>query len=443
MEEEDGDSSGGEFLSDMVSHFKTYGSRRMSKRLSLRKHENSPRTKMKRRKTKVQNELLESERSYVSDLQQLLDYINSLQDFRQSWNKIGRTKNEISAHVREIARLRPAVESLFGLHKSLLSSLEKNETAIARIILQFASYMKMYATYLDPLDRALDAVSQLENQHGSFFYCVRVGDQDLDSLLIKPAQRVTRYTLLLKELLKNTPESDKAARVELSNAIESVSSSASHCEGLLKKRKEWLKFHKTTVKRGWGTNLEEVASGRPILHAGEVMKLNRRGKFHVKTFVLFKNSLCYGRRVPPIIGKLKLQKTLSLESMQIAEVKDEKMLKCLHELSQEFRENSFQIECVEKSFVVSCFSRREKLFWVQTLKEAAERRKGNNPSVPKHTRRRTAPVWEVDTKTCSVCDVRFGWRLWRHHCRSCGRSSCGHAVCEPKPGCGGFQSWYW
>ena len=96
---------------------------------------------MKRRKTKVQNELLESERSYVSDLQQLLDYINSLQDFRQSWNKIGSTKNEIAAHVKEIARLRPAVESLLGLHKSLLSSLEKNETGVARIILQFASYM--------------------------------------------------------------------------------------------------------------------------------------------------------------------------------------------------------------------------------------------------------------------------------------------------------------
>ena len=114
-EEEDGDSSGGEFLSDMVTHFKTFGSKRVSKRLSLIKRDSPRTTKMKRRKTKVQNELLESERSYVSDLQQLLNYIHSLQDFGQSWSKIGTTtRTEIAVHVREIAKLRPRDRSAFG-----------------------------------------------------------------------------------------------------------------------------------------------------------------------------------------------------------------------------------------------------------------------------------------------------------------------------------------
>ena len=80
--------------------------------------------------------------------------------------------------------------------------------------------------------------------------------------------------------------------MELSNAIESVSSSA-YTARIAEETKAMAKVSKNNRKKRLGTNLEEVASGRPILHAGEVMKLNRRGKFHVKTFVLFKNSLCY------------------------------------------------------------------------------------------------------------------------------------------------------
>ena len=454
---DDGDSSGGEFVSDMVDHFKRYGSKRISKRIS----KDSPKTtKMKRRKTRVSNELLESERAYVNDLENLLKYIQALHDFRQSWTKLGMLKTQkIATSVRSICRLRPAAESLLGLHKSLLASLEAEKVA-GRTLLQFASYMKMYSTYLDSLDPALDAASNLENQHSAFFWSIRVCDQDLDSLLVKPAQRVTRYTLLLKELLKNTPESDEKARTELDKAvrvfffchtqtklrpdrqqqqqkqqIKSVSSSAAHCENLLSKRKDWIKFQQT-VKKGWGGHLEEIAKGRPILHAGEVMKLSRKGKFHVKTFVCFQNTLAYGRRAPPIVGPLKISRELSLQTMEIAEVKDKKMLRCLIDLGKEFRDNSFQIECAEKSFVVCTFTRREKLAWVQTLKEAAERRRQKNSNVlaSDKERRKTAPVWEIDTKACSVCDVTFGWRLWRHHCRTCGRCVCTNCATEDKDG---------
>ena len=118
------------------------------------------------------------------------------------------------------------------------NSIDAETPPIGDIFLQFASRFKLYAQYTAQHDKASKILQkfkadeefqetlkqimlEIENTRSSNS---NRPQQNMDSYLIMPVQRVPRYKLLLKELHKYTPEghSDRLALTEALGAIDST-----------------------------------------------------------------------------------------------------------------------------------------------------------------------------------------------------------------------------
>ena len=114
------------------------------------------------------------------------------------------------------------------LHVNLLVELPPAEQQAGTVFLKLADYFKMYTVYCYNQSEAVKRVELIKRENSKFnkFLDDKVHDPecrslDLNSFLITPIQRICRYPLLLKELLKYTPK-DHVDHEGLSNAIKKV-----------------------------------------------------------------------------------------------------------------------------------------------------------------------------------------------------------------------------
>lgn len=114
------------------------------------------------------------------------------------------------------------VEVLESLHRTFLSDLQQqmeqwspeNESpGLSSVILSLVPYLKLYIEYITDFDRSLKLVESLHNENEPYHQLIQtlgaggfVGRLGLDSLRVVPIQRIPRYVLLLKALIKYTPE---------------------------------------------------------------------------------------------------------------------------------------------------------------------------------------------------------------------------------------------
>lgn len=120
---------------------------------------------------------------------------------------------------------------------------------------------------------------------------------DLNAFLIKPVQRVCKYPLLLKELLKNTPETHPDY-ADLNEAHEAMQNS---CLKLNERKREVENMsHFLTIKARTGKNF--IESGRRFIQDGNIFILvEKEGKQKTKIkrrekkgrYVLFSDILVF------------------------------------------------------------------------------------------------------------------------------------------------------
>ncbi|CAG8097126.1 unnamed protein product [Penicillium salamii] len=125
-----------------------------------------------------------------------------------------------------------------------LSDLEKDRsTRIGHVFVRYLQQMeKVYTDYLknhDAANKKLQALQRLPNVGIWLGECRNYASDlttawDLDSLLVKPVQRILKYPLLLQDLLESTPN-DHPDRVAIANALEEVTN-VSHRINESKKR---------------------------------------------------------------------------------------------------------------------------------------------------------------------------------------------------------------
>lgn len=152
---------------------------------------------------RVLQELVETERDYVRDLDLLCTlYVRPLSD--------GEMISEA-----DHAQLFANVEQVLILNRSLLERLSAAQSVgeVGAMFLSMSDYLKSYSAYCCNQNRALDTLTRLKEKNREFAsfadYCLARPEArglPLAAFLVKPLQRICKYPLLLRELVKRLPE---------------------------------------------------------------------------------------------------------------------------------------------------------------------------------------------------------------------------------------------
>lgn len=159
-------------------------------------------------RSKVIQEIIDTEQDYANDLQVVIEVF--LQPLREEENIL--TENEISAMFLN-------VEELFEVSNDLLKEFHRldeinmgevfSKQNMQRIIQAYSHYCGLYQRSLTTIAE----VSDLKYNFSTFLEYASSQPQcknmSLQSYLIKPVQRICKYPLLLRELIKHTSSDDE------------------------------------------------------------------------------------------------------------------------------------------------------------------------------------------------------------------------------------------
>ncbi|KAL4613002.1 dynamin-binding protein isoform X1 [Arapaima gigas] len=181
-----------------------------------------PEQRMMEKRSKVIEELLQTERDYIKDLQMCV---------KEIWQPLQRKQMPSM----DIDGLFGNIHSVINLSERMYRSLMDTD-CIGKVFLDYKAELeevyKMYCQNHDDAITLLEGYEKDENIQKHILECLeklsgtslhrgKTNYINLGSFLIKPVQRVMRYPLLLTELLNTTPKSH-GDREQLSEAVLSV-----------------------------------------------------------------------------------------------------------------------------------------------------------------------------------------------------------------------------
>lgn len=152
-------------------------------------------------------EIIDTERDYVTDLLIIVNhYIGKLEDY----GLLPRDKKD---------EMFGNIEEMVPLHQQFLSELEieyaKPTPDFSYIFSNFVPKLSIYSNYCTAQSSAVDSIREFSNSNPNFGLCLdnlktdpEAKNMDIYDFLIKPMQRLCKYPLLLKELMRYTDGAD-------------------------------------------------------------------------------------------------------------------------------------------------------------------------------------------------------------------------------------------
>ena len=125
------------------------------------------------------------------------------------------TKNKMLLNAGCADTVFDGIVPILDLHKMVIGQLEAAWQAfpnvnIGAVFKQIAPYLKLYTVFVNKFDESVNILKRARKNNKLFvpwLQTVQIAEgMDLGSLLITPVQRIPRYDLLLKELIKCTPD---------------------------------------------------------------------------------------------------------------------------------------------------------------------------------------------------------------------------------------------
>eukprot|EP01105_Mastigella_eilhardi_P014029 TRINITY_DN3190_c0_g2_i5.p1 TRINITY_DN3190_c0_g2~~TRINITY_DN3190_c0_g2_i5.p1 ORF type:complete len:832 (-),score=199.87 TRINITY_DN3190_c0_g2_i5:77-2548(-) len=381
------------------------------------------RTEEKRsvQRSRVVTEILTTERTYLALLTTLVRYyFFPLQRAAESATPVVSMKSigDIFSNVCEVIHV----------NQELLKKLEDRipnwgpTSMIGDVFLALIPYLKLYTIYCANHYTATEKVAQ-ESSKASFGAFLKSAgtesghpEKSLDSYLILPVQRIPRYQLLLKEVVKLTPAGHPDLK-NLEEALANITKVATHINTTIKER-QMLEQIVALQKQFTGYCPPLVAPRRSLIREGELTKICRKAP-KPRHFFLFTDCLLYAVRLEPAM-LYKYHLMVGLEGASVKTVD--------YSIKTQF---AFQLLTKEKSFTICAKDEEEKAQWVDALKTAIENtEKGRRPTsiicCEEKAEVAPAPVWlpDAERENCTICQSRFTMTHRRHHCRKCGTLVC-------------------
>ncbi|XP_073650580.1 phosphatidylinositol 3,4,5-trisphosphate-dependent Rac exchanger 2 protein isoform X3 [Tursiops truncatus] len=331
----------------------------------------------------VLSELQKTERDYVGTLEFLVSA------FLHRMNQCAASKLDKNVTEETVKMLFSNIEDILAVHKEFLKVVEEclhPEPNAQQEKDKFRIYDE-YCSNHEKAQKLLFELNKIRTIRTFLLNCMLLGgrkntDVPLEGYLVTPIQRICKYPLLLKELLKRTPRkhSDYAAVMEALQAMKAVCSNINEAKRQMEKL-EVLEEWQSHIE-GWeGSNITDTCT--EMLMCGVLLKISS-GNIQERVFFLFDNLLVYCKRKHRRLKNSKastdghryvFRGRINTEVMEVENVDDGTA--DFHS-SGHIVVNGWKIHNTAKNkwFVCMAKTPEEKHEWFEAILKERERRKG-------------------------------------------------------------------
>ncbi|XP_037549901.1 phosphatidylinositol 3,4,5-trisphosphate-dependent Rac exchanger 2 protein [Nematolebias whitei] len=337
----------------------------------------------------VLNELLKTERDYVGTLEFLSVFLHRL-------NQYAATRMDKNITEETVKALFANIEEILAVHRDFLSMVEEllqpephAHHEVARCFLHFRSRFQVYDEYCgnhEKAQRLLLELNKIRSVRTCLLNCMLLGGRKntevpLEGYLVAPIQRICKYPLLLKELLKRTPKrhNDYHLVQESLQLMKAVCSSINEAKRQMEKL-EILEEWQSHIE-GWeGSNVTDTCT--EMLMQGVLLKISA-GNIQERIFFLFDKLLVYckkkNRRLKNSKASTEVPRYLfrgriNTEVMEVENMDDGT---ADYHSSGNIVNNGWKIHNTAKNkwFVCMAKTPEEKQEWLEAIMKERERRK--------------------------------------------------------------------
>uniref|UniRef100_A0A8C2ANK0 FYVE, RhoGEF and PH domain containing 4b n=1 Tax=Cyprinus carpio TaxID=7962 RepID=A0A8C2ANK0_CYPCA len=365
---------------------------------------------------KIANELLQTERAYVTRLH-LLDQVFCA--------KLTEEAGKGTFPVEVVKGIFSNVGSIYAFHSQfLLPDLETRMSQwastprIGDILAQLAPFLRMYAEYVKNFDSAMDLLKQWTERSVQFNAIIQdiqsqeaCGNLTLQHHMLEPVQRVPRYEMLLKDYLKKLPEDDPDCS-QAEKSLNIISMAATHSNMAIRKMENLKKLMEIYEMLGGEEDI--VNPSNELIKEGQILKLAARNTSSMERYLfLFNNMLLYCVPKFSLVGqRFTVRTRVGVEGMKVLET------------SNDDYPHTFQVSGKERTLELQVFKETIEIFQQknETFKSASKEVADEVSELGKR-----APRWIRDNEVtmCMKCKEPFNpLTRRRHHCRACGYVVC-------------------
>nr|XP_006633961.1 PREDICTED: phosphatidylinositol 3,4,5-trisphosphate-dependent Rac exchanger 2 protein isoform X1 [Lepisosteus oculatus]XP_015209252.1 PREDICTED: phosphatidylinositol 3,4,5-trisphosphate-dependent Rac exchanger 2 protein isoform X1 [Lepisosteus oculatus] len=337
----------------------------------------------------VLNELLKTERDYVGTLEFLSAFLHRLNQYAAS--KIDKNVTE-----ETVKMLFSNIEEILLIHREFLSMVEEllqpepgAHHELGHCFLQFRYRFQIYDEYCsnhEKAQRLLLELNKIRTVRTFLLNCMLLGGRKntevpLEGYLVAPIQRICKYPLLLRELLKRTPKkhNDYPLVQESLQVMKAVCSNINEAKRQMEKL-EVLEEWQSHIE-GWeGSNITDTCT--EMLMHGVLLKISA-GNIQERIFFLFDNLLVYCKKKNRRLKNSKaatdgprylFRGRINTEVMEVENVDDGT---ADYHSSGNIVNNGWKIHNTAKNkwFVCMAKTPEEKQEWLEAILKERERRK--------------------------------------------------------------------
>uniref|UniRef100_A0A6Q2XR50 Phosphatidylinositol 3,4,5-trisphosphate-dependent Rac exchanger 2 protein n=1 Tax=Esox lucius TaxID=8010 RepID=A0A6Q2XR50_ESOLU len=332
----------------------------------------------------VLNELLKTERDYVGTLEFLSVFLHRLNQYAAM--KIDKNITEETVRV-----LFSNLEEILSVHRNFLSMVEEllhpdpqAHNEVGRCFLHFK--YDEYCGNHEKAQKLLLELNKFRSVRTCLLNCMLLGGRKntevpLEGYLVAPIQRICKYPLLLRELLKRTPKkhNDYLLLLESLQVMKAVCSSINEAKRQMEKL-EVLEEWQSHIE-GWeGSNITDTCT--EMLMHGVLLKISA-GNIQERIFFLFDNLLVYCKKKNRRLKNSKVategprylfRGRINTEVMEVENVDDGT---ADYHSSGNIVNNGWKIHNTAKNkwFVCMAKTPEDKQEWLEAILKERERRK--------------------------------------------------------------------
>lgn len=312
---------------------------------------------------RVAQEILETEKSYNASLHNLVnEYIVPM-----------RTSNILSHDEEQIVFA--GCMQIVGLSDQLLATLaprlaewDVRTSTIGDIFSFYSEFLKLYIPFSNNFAKGNEILQHKEIDHIAAAASTR-GVSGLLSLRIQPIQRIPRYVLLMKELLKHTHE-QHPDHMFVHKALEDVQEVADHIDARMSANEKEAKVLEiqSNLWVAMGEVPTLVAPGRTLVMEGPVTKVRPNGTVNKNYYLFAFNDILVLATTNSLFGsKYYFRRTLDYHGAIPADDEATRLGVVL-----KFGESAFKVTGASgyRIFVVSSDAKRRE--WIQALTSCSQ-----------------------------------------------------------------------